>query len=99
MKKGDRGAAAHAVALRELIEPEAILRLAIEVGIAEMPCLDPGLHKGVHERIARPSVADGQGAELAVELVLAALIGFRPAKVGEEVVVAPPLCPSLAQPS
>ena len=82
MEKGDRGAAAHAVALRELIEADAVLRLAVEVGIARMTCLDPRLYEGVHQRISRPSVADRQRAELAVELVLAALIGFGPAKVG-----------------
>ena len=91
MEKGDGGAAAHAVALGELIEADAVLLLAVEVGIAGMARLHPRLHEGVHQRISRPPIADRQRAEFAVVLVLAALIGFRPAKVGQEIIVGPPL--------
>ena len=90
MEEGDRCATAHAVALGELIEADAVLLLAVEVGIAGMARLDPRLHKGVHQRIPRSPVADRQRAEFAMEPVLAALIGFRAAKVGEEIVEAHP---------
>jgi hypothetical protein len=82
MKEGDRGAAAHAVPLSELIETDAVLLLAVEVGIAGMARLDPSLHESIHQRISRPPVADRQWAELSVKLVLAAFVRFRPAKVG-----------------
>ena len=64
MKERDRSAAAHSVAPPELIEADAVLLLAIEVRVAGMARFDSRLHEGVYERISRPSVADGQRAEL-----------------------------------
>ena len=57
MEKGDRGAAAHAVALGELIEADAVLLLAVEVGIAGMPASTPASTKAsISEYRDRPSL-------------------------------------------
>ena len=76
MEEGTGGTAPHAVALGELIKADAVLALAVEVGISGMPRLDRRLDKSVHKRKARPAVADRQRAEFAMELILVAFIGF-----------------------
>ena len=89
MQIGGGGAAAHAIALGVLIEPDAILGGAVEIRVPGVTRLDRGFNEGVHQRIARAPLADLKRPELAMELVLAALVRLRLDEIGEDLVKAP----------
>src|SRR5512139_740523 len=64
---GARGAAALAVLLRDLVDADALLLGAVEVGIAAKARLLAGLQEDLLERIAGAQLGDVQRAAAAVE--------------------------------
>jgi hypothetical protein len=86
---GDRGRAAHAVALRQLVAAHALLLAGVEVVQLGDAGRGRRLHERVGERVHRVRVRHAERAAGAVELGGAALVVLGALEVGQHVVPAP----------
>ena len=86
---GLRGRAARALARRRLVKAGAFLRRAVEVVVARIAALDGGFDEGECQRMLVALVRHGERAVAAVQFIGPALVCFRLAEVGKNVVVAP----------
>src|ERR1700730_12576261 len=84
-----RGRGAHAVAHRGLVIAGAFLRRAVEIVVARIAALQRRLDIGFGERMPVAQVRNRERSAGAMELIRAALVGFRLAKIGQDVVEAP----------
>jgi len=89
MQVGDRRAAAHTAALRDLVAPDTFLVRVVEVRVLLVPGLLCGLDKRFGKRMTRAALGNGQRPADAVERVRAALVVLRTLEMREDVVVTP----------
>jgi len=87
---GRRALAAH-VALRDVVEADAVLHGAVEVGVVGEPGLLPGADEGLAERVVLHLLGDVHRPAAAVVLVHDALVVLHATEVRQHAVIAPAL--------
>ena len=80
---------AFALALGDLVEPEAVLPLAVEIGVGAQLQRGCGIDEGVAGGVGVLLVGDEQRPARAVEVVTPALVRLGALEIGEHVVIAP----------
>jgi cell division inhibitor SulA len=80
-----RNAAATAAALRDLIEPDALLLGAVEVVVGAMTRFERRGNEARRERVGKAQVGDAERAVRAVPRTLIARVAFRAQEVRQHV--------------